>query len=143
MAGGYFTMAGAVGANRIAYWDGASWQAFGLGISGSACSSCWPAGGSIYDTAPFNGQLIAAGSFTTAGTGVSSYLARWGCGTTNPPSDCNDNAQVNLQDYTGFPNCLSGPLLPSEDACGCYRLDGDADVDLRDFMGFANGFTGG
>jgi hypothetical protein len=33
--------------------------------------------------------------------------------------------------------------VPSGSGCGCYRIDGDADVDLRDFGAFANGFTGG
>lgn len=75
VAGGAFTTAGTVTANCIARWDGTTWSAFGTGMSGS--------------TEPYvhaltmlpDGDLIAVGGFTTAGSHPSVHFARW---TENP-----------------------------------------------------------
>jgi hypothetical protein len=48
------------------------------------------------------------------------------------PGDCDLDGQVNLEDYAGFPACMSGPTSPFSAGCECYHLDGDADVDLED-----------
>ncbi|MFZ4573230.1 MAG: GC-type dockerin domain-anchored protein [Phycisphaerales bacterium] len=71
IAGGFFTTAGGVTANRIARWDGASWSALGDGLG---------AGPGDYVTAVNalpNGDLIAGGVFTTAGTAAANRIARW------------------------------------------------------------------
>jgi hypothetical protein len=59
------------------------------------------------------------------------------------PCDCNQDGGVNLFDYDDFDACASGPggglVAPS---CGCFDLDGDLDVDLRDAATFQRLFTG-
>ena len=68
-AGGYFTMAGGVGANRVARWDGASWWPLGSGASGT-----YP----IANALTVRGNaLFAGGSFSIAGGKVSGYFAEW------------------------------------------------------------------
>jgi hypothetical protein len=71
VAGGSFTTAGGVAANRIARWNGASWSAFGSG------TAIGPHAASVYalTTLP-NGDLVAGGNFATAGGNVSAYIAR-------------------------------------------------------------------
>ena len=73
-AGGDFTAAGGVGANRIAKWDGASWSALGSGMNGRVCAITAfdeDAGG------PIPSALYAGGGFTTAGGSAVGALARW------------------------------------------------------------------
>jgi len=70
--GGSFTDAGGVpGANRIARWDGTSWNALGTGITGGF----FPA---VYAIAISGNDVYVGGSFTNAGgvTGAN-YIARW------------------------------------------------------------------
>src|SRR6185295_9211724 len=56
---GSFTLFGNTSANRIVAWNGSEWQALGSGLSGT-----------VNALTVYQGELIAAGSFTTAG-GVS------------------------------------------------------------------------
>jgi hypothetical protein len=66
-AGGAFTTAGGVSANRIAAWDGTSWSALGSGL-----------GGVCYALAVGpDGTLYAGGSFTSAGGSPAEYVAKW------------------------------------------------------------------
>ncbi len=68
-AGGYFTNAGGMRANRIAKWDGSTWSALGSGVGpGSACVNALAADGA--------GHLYVGGSFYTAGTNFSPFIAR-------------------------------------------------------------------
>ena len=67
IAGGAFTSAGGVPANRIARWDGATWHALGDGMNGLVLS---------LQVMP-NGDVIAAGSFTMAGGEPADRIARW------------------------------------------------------------------
>jgi len=64
IAGGHFTQAGSVGANRIAAWDGIQWSALGSGFSF----------GSVYALAEYGGDLIAGGGDDTGSNG---FLMRW------------------------------------------------------------------
>jgi len=78
--GGYFTSVGGVSANRIARWDGTSWSALGSGLSWSGTTVAFV---NALTTLP-NGDIVAGGSFNTAG-GVSAFgIARWD-GTTWSP----------------------------------------------------------
>jgi hypothetical protein len=71
IAGGDFTTAGAVAAERIAAWSAeAGWTPLGSGIAGNL----WPAVNALM---VYDNKLIAGGSFTTAGGKVSAYLAAW------------------------------------------------------------------
>jgi len=64
--GGTFLTSGGILCNRIAQWDGASWQPLGTGVSGD-----------VYTLAVHNGELIAGGNFGTAGGTVVNCIARY------------------------------------------------------------------
>jgi hypothetical protein len=66
IAGGDFTSAGGVAANRIARRDGAAWQPLGSGMNDR-----------VLALTVYNGELIAGGSFTSAGGVAASRIARW------------------------------------------------------------------
>ena len=69
-AGGAFTAANGVAANRIARWDGSSWTALGSGLNGFVRAL------TVYDDGS-GPALYAGGSFTTAGGVAASRIARW------------------------------------------------------------------
>ncbi|QYU66619.1 hypothetical protein J4558_16775 [Leptolyngbya sp. 15MV] len=71
VAGGNFATAGDVSASNIARWNGSSWSALGSGVTG---------GGQPFVSALAvlpSGDLVAGGSFTTAGGASASRIARW------------------------------------------------------------------
>lgn len=65
-AGGSFTNAGGVSANRIAVWNGSTWSALGSGLNNTV-NAIYPDGTDIY----------AAGSFTNAGGVLARGIAKW------------------------------------------------------------------
>ena len=65
-AGGDFTAASGVAANRIARWDG-TWHGLGTGVNGSVRAVAIWSGNSIY----------AGGGFTTASGVAATGIARW------------------------------------------------------------------
>ena len=67
VAGGKFATAGGVSANRIAAWDGVSWQPLGDGITGY----------SVVAMTVHAGDLIVGGSFTSAGGVPAENVAAW------------------------------------------------------------------
>ena len=69
-AGGWFTMAGPVPANRIAKWNTATstWSALGSGMGETGVHAL------VVDK---NGTLYAGGDFRTAGGTPASYIAKW------------------------------------------------------------------
>jgi hypothetical protein len=66
IAGGGFSLAGGVNANRIARWDGMMWHPLGSGMDGGVAAF------TVYQ-----GDLIAGGYFTTAGTVSANLIGRW------------------------------------------------------------------
>jgi hypothetical protein len=71
VAGGTFTTAGAAEASNIARWNGVAWSALGSGL-GSGIN------GTVEALAVLgNGDLVAGGTFTTAGAAGASNIARW------------------------------------------------------------------
>jgi hypothetical protein len=67
IAAGEFGATGGTTVNRIARWNGISWEPLGTGMnSGVAALAVLP-----------NGDLIAGGSFTTAGGVAANRIARW------------------------------------------------------------------
>jgi len=66
IAGGGFTTADDVAADRIASYGG-SWSALGTGLRG----------GSVYALTVYNGQLIAGGEFSIAGGVAANHIAAW------------------------------------------------------------------
>ncbi len=73
VVGGFFSTAGGQFANYIAAWDGATWERFiangQTGVGGSS-----PQVDSLTD---WNGNLVAGGTFTTAGGKTVNRIARW------------------------------------------------------------------
>ncbi len=74
VAGGEFNMIGGTDARKIAWWDGAAWQTFGTGFDRL---NDQPQYVYIQALAEFNGKLIAAGSFGTAGGVPAKNIAQW------------------------------------------------------------------
>jgi hypothetical protein len=77
-AGGDFTSAGGIAANRIAKWDGVNWSALGAGLGSGS-----PSEFAVFD-AGSGPALFVGGSFSGSPAG-DRYLAQWGnaagCGT--------------------------------------------------------------
>ena len=69
-AGGAFTFAGAVAANRIVKWDGASWAPLGSGVSDDVHALA------VYDDGS-GPALYAGGAFTSAGGAPGNRIAKW------------------------------------------------------------------
>ena len=97
-AGGYFTNAGGVAANRVAKWDSASgtWTNLGSGMDYE-----------VVALAHDGTDLYAGGSFTNAGGVAANYVAKWGPTTIDfggvaPPSGSSTG---------GFPVVISGTNL--------------------------------
>ncbi|MBL9076742.1 MAG: hypothetical protein JNL08_04515 [Planctomycetes bacterium] len=79
--GGSFTVAGVFGqpAERVAYFDGFSWRAYGDGVGGGDVLA-------LAETP--NGGLLVGGSFQWAGSGSVDHLAQWnGSSFTEVPYD--------------------------------------------------------
>ncbi len=71
-AGGPFTTAGGVPANRIAKWDGTNWSALGTGMDN------WVQALTVFDDGGGGGPaLYAGGFFTTAGGVPANRIAKW------------------------------------------------------------------
>jgi trimeric autotransporter adhesin len=130
-AGGAFTTAGGVDANRIAKWDGTEWSPLGSGMNH------WVGALAVlYDAAESGGGpvLYAGGNFTTAGDAPANYIAKWqGCpiGPECEPVDLNCNGAVDVLDLL--------LLLDAWGACGdcsdCRAdLNGDCSVDVLDLL---------
>ncbi|RJP37201.1 MAG: hypothetical protein C4547_06110 [Phycisphaerales bacterium] len=59
------------------------------------------------------------------------------------PFDDDGDGDVDLDDYAGFSECLSGPQVDDlPGACHVHDVDGDEDVDAVDTAGFQLRFTG-
>jgi len=65
-AGGNFTTADGVSANRIAKWDGSTWSALGSGMNN------W-----VFALAASGSGLYAGGAFTAAGSASANSIAKW------------------------------------------------------------------
>ncbi len=74
VAGGSFTTAGGVSVNSIARWNGTAWSTFGTGMSGGI--QAYSTFVSALAVLP-NGDLVAGGSFSSAGGVTASGIARW------------------------------------------------------------------
>lgn len=66
VAGGEFTLAGGIGANRVARWNGTAWSSLGAGMNGP-----------VKALTVISGELIAGGEFTSAGGAAANRIARW------------------------------------------------------------------
>ena len=73
-AGGQFTTAGGVAANRIAKWNGSSWSPLGSGMNDGYGVSVIAL--TVFDDGS-GPALYAGGYFTTAGGVAANYIAKW------------------------------------------------------------------
>jgi len=74
VAGGDFSTASGVTVNRIARWDGSTWQPFDSGMDNSVRAlTPWVPGGD----GPLPAQLVAGGFFGAAGSVVAGSVALW------------------------------------------------------------------
>ncbi len=74
IAGGHFTTAGGVGANRVARWDGSAWHPLGGGVGGEARTmTTWDADGA----GPGSDLLIVGGVFASASGVTVNRVASW------------------------------------------------------------------
>ncbi len=74
IAGGIFSTAGGVAARAIARWNGSAWAPLGSGMDLAVLDlAVWDPDG----VGPGTAQLVAAGSFTTAGGVPARGIARW------------------------------------------------------------------
>ena len=87
VAGGVFANAGGFAASRIARWNGSVWTPLGTGIDGSSGTAV----NALVVLA--NGDLVAGGSFATAGGVAASNIARWN-GTSWSPFSVGANGAV-------------------------------------------------
>ncbi|MCA8953357.1 MAG: hypothetical protein KDE27_27845 [Planctomycetes bacterium] len=71
IAAGDFANAGGVPVNRIARWDGTAWSPLGAGVSSASLFGLYAVA-----TMP-NGDIIAGGYFTQAGSVTANAIARW------------------------------------------------------------------
>lgn len=60
-----------------------------------------------------------------------------------PKGNNDGDGDVDLDDYTELPDCVTGPGRPPvAQGCEIFDFEADGDIDLFDFAGFQAGFTG-
>jgi trimeric autotransporter adhesin len=98
-AGGTFTTAGGLAADRIAKWDGVAWAPVSRGMDND-----------VLDLTVFNDgsgggpALYAGGRFGTAGGQRAGLIAKWGCEATGCYADCDGSAALDFFDFLCFQN---------------------------------------
>ena len=96
IAGGNFTIAGDTVANRIAYFDGIQWHAYGYGLGKNDLTD------HVDALCMYNNQLYAAGYFTTSGTSLVNNIARW-----NDATGVSEATESNIV-FSIYPNPSKG-----------------------------------
>lgn len=71
VAGGYFTDAGGIPANKIAKWDGTNWIAMGQGFDGVGVDEY------VKAATVWNGIFFAGGAYTQAEGNPMNYISQW------------------------------------------------------------------
>ena len=89
-AGGLFTSAGGLAANRVARWNGTSWSPLGSGTNGSVRALM-----AFDDRSGTGPALYVGGAFTSALDSGDGHVARWqGCDTAAPAISAPDSVSV-------------------------------------------------
>ena len=117
IVGGYFTMAGSVECNNIAKWNGSDWSALGSGID--FAGSYVP----VAKLGVFNGELIAAGVFLTAGGEACNSIAKWNGSAWAPLGSGMAGGSDPLNPYVAALTVFQGELI----AGGNFTSAGDVD----------------
>jgi len=94
--------------------------------------------------ARIEGEWVRINALFPPGAGViefdEGYIARTDLADVG---DCDFDADVDWVDLEGLQFCMSGPgRVPGLPACTCQDIDGDRDVDLKDFSILQRSFTG-
>jgi hypothetical protein len=124
IAGGTFITADGASANRIARWNGSTWQPLGSGMPAD-----------VDALTVYNGQLVAAGNFHTAGGVAADFIAAYGTGSICP-ADFNCDGSVNSQDFFDFLGAFFAGA-PNAD------FNGDGTINSQDFFDFIAAFFAG
>ncbi len=111
--GGDFLFADGAICNRIARWNGSSWQALGSGVN---------AGVRAIASLP-NGDLVAGGSFTLAGGQPAAAIARWN-GSSWSPMGAGLPGQVTALQLASNGELWAG--ISVQDIASIHRFDGVA-----------------
>ncbi|MCR9247065.1 MAG: hypothetical protein NXI31_18695 [bacterium] len=133
-AGGVFLYSGTLPVNSIAIWNGRNaWQALGSGV------------GPVYSAVTAitklpTGDLVAGGSFTTAGGGNAAHVARWDGQTWFPIGA--GFASSGSTSVSGLWTAPNGDVLAAGtiQSSGSTALDGLARWDGQAWMPFASGW---
>jgi hypothetical protein len=116
-AGGGFTSAGGVVANRIARWNGAGWSALGNGVNDDVLALA------VHDDGG-GPALLAGGLFTTAGGLAANHIAKWnGASWSGLGGGVNDDVRaLALFDDGGGPALYAGGSFTSAGGAVANRI---------------------
>jgi hypothetical protein len=136
-AGGLFTTAGGVSANKIAKWDGTSWSPLGSGAGAGVASL------TVFDDESGSRPVLCVGGdFEIAGGGVVNFIAGWNGSTWSPlgkPWDgfhSTEGLIIDVNALTTFDDRLGGG--PALYAGGNFTLAGGV---ATNFIGKWDGTT--
>ncbi|MGD2109598.1 MAG: hypothetical protein PVI86_09420 [Phycisphaerae bacterium] len=135
-AGGTFLEVGKLTVNHIAKWDGLSWSPLGSGVN----DEVWALLATDEEDGLGGARLYAGGDFSMADGGPAAHIAAWA--TSCSVGDCNGDDDVDLGDFSDFPDCMLGPSQSTPPGCECADINGNGHVDLADMRVWQIVFTG-
>jgi trimeric autotransporter adhesin len=116
IAAGAFNFTGTTPLTNIARWTGSDWVPFAGGITGTGDTAV------VRDLLRLpNGDLLAAGNFTTAGTTPANNIARWD-GTTWSPLGPGTNGQINVLHLEPDGTILAGGSFTTAGGAPALRI---------------------
>ncbi len=114
----------------IVRWDGTEFVDLGKGLVKQPGLLTW-----VSCLAVHQDELVVGGPFLTAGGGISTHWARYGCPPPPPcPADCDQNAQLNINDF----GCFQTNFAIGDPKADC---DGDGQLLIDDFICFQTLFA--
>lgn len=142
IAGGYFTTAGGVPAQKIAKWNGTTWSAMGGGFDGNGIDEY------VKSATVWNGIFFAGGAYTQAEGGPMNYIAQWYEAPSTPPTasinssstaicanDCITFADASTNSPTSwtwsFPGAVTTSSTDQYPTNICYSTPGNYTVSLQ------------
>jgi hypothetical protein len=137
VAGGNFTVAGGLAANRVARWNGSSWSPFGSGIDTTGLLT------QVYAVATLaDGDLVVGGRFTSAGGVAANSIARWdGAGWAAMGAGMDSNVETLLGLANG--DLFAGGAFVTADGGVANRVARRTTTCAADATVFGAGCTGG
>lgn len=152
IAGGYFTTAGGVPAQKIAKWNGSTWSAMGGGFDGVGIDEY------VKSAMVWNGIFFAGGAYTQAEGGPMNFIAQWYEAPSNPPvaninlsstticaNDCLTFADASTNSPTSwswsFPGATTTTSTDQNPSNICYSNPGNYTISLQACNGSGCGTT--